>query len=135
MIDLEAHLRHRRDVEGRKLFVPYVSGGLDDEWVDLVRAFADAGADAIEIGIPFSDPVMDGPVIQEASDRALALGATPPGLLTEAATLGTAGASSLPPPQATRRVDSARLAARAEAVFFTTAITELNGSRDVTGVS
>ena len=55
--------------------------------------------------------------------------------LTEAATLGTAGASSLPPPQATRRVDRARLAARAEAVFFTTAITELNGSRDVTGVS
>ena len=38
---------------------------------------ADAGADAIEIGIPFSDPVMDGPVIQEASERALAAGATP----------------------------------------------------------
>ena len=62
---------------GRKLLVPYVTGGLGDDWPDVVRAFADAGADAIEIGIPFSDPVMDGPTIQEASERALAPGATP----------------------------------------------------------
>lgn len=82
MIDLEAHLRARRD-RGRKLFVPYVSGGLDAEWVDLVRAFADAGADAIEVGIPFSDPVMDGPTIQEASDRALSRGTTPLSVLGE----------------------------------------------------
>ena len=46
--------------------------------------------------------------------------------LTEAATLGTDGVSSPPPPQATRRVDNARLAARAEAVFFTTAVTKWN---------
>lgn len=46
-----------------------------------------AGADAVEIGIPFSDPVMDGPTIQEASDRALRDGATPAGLLAEAALL------------------------------------------------
>ena len=82
MIDLEAHLRARR-AEGRKLFVPYVSGGLDPEWVDLVRAFADAGADAIEVGIPFSDPVMDGPTIQEASDRALERGTTPHSVVAE----------------------------------------------------
>lgn len=82
MIDLEAHLRARR-AGGRKLFLPYVSGGLDAEWVDLVRAFADAGADAIEVGIPFSDPVMDGPTIQEASDRALARGTTPLSVLGE----------------------------------------------------
>ncbi len=80
MIDLEAHLRAER-AKGRKLLVPYVSGGLDDEWVDLVRAFADAGADAIEIGIPFSDPVMDGPTIQEASVKALERGTTPPQIL------------------------------------------------------
>ena len=49
----------------------------------MVRAVADAGADAIEIGIPFSDPVMDGPVIQEASERALAAGATPQGILAQ----------------------------------------------------
>ncbi len=82
MIDLEAHLRRRR-AEGRKLFVPYVSGGLDGEWVDLVRAFADAGADAIEVGIPFSDPVMDGPTIQEASVRSLERGTTPHTVVAE----------------------------------------------------
>ena len=73
---LESALRSARD-GGRKLLVPYVTGGLGDDWVDVVRAVADAGADAIEIGIPFSDPVMDGPVIQEASELALRHGATP----------------------------------------------------------
>jgi len=63
--------------------VPYVTGGLGADWLDVVRAAAAAGADAIEIGIPFSDPVMDGPVIQEASARALAAGATPAGLVAE----------------------------------------------------
>lgn len=82
MIELEAHLRRRRE-GGAKLFVPYVSGGLDEDWVDLVRAFADAGADAIEVGIPFSDPVMDGPTIQEASVRALARGTTPISVVSE----------------------------------------------------
>jgi tryptophan synthase alpha chain len=72
--ELEAHLRARRDA-GRKLLVPYVTGGLGKDWADVIRAFADAGADAIEVGIPFSDPVMDGPTIQEASDRALRDGA------------------------------------------------------------
>jgi tryptophan synthase alpha chain len=68
---------------GRKLLVPYVTGGLGDEWPEVVRAVADAGADAIEIGIPFSDPVMDGPTIQEASERALAGGATPVSILEQ----------------------------------------------------
>jgi tryptophan synthase alpha chain len=77
---LEAHLRSRRDA-GRKLLVPYVTGGLGPDWLDVVRAVAAAGADAVEVGIPFSDPVMDGPVIQDASARALALGATPAGLV------------------------------------------------------
>ena len=77
---LEAHLRERRDA-GRKLLVPYVTGGLGDQWLDVLRAMADAGADAIEVGIPFSDPVMDGPTIQEASQKALDLGATPIGIL------------------------------------------------------
>ena len=70
---------------GRKLLVPFVTGGVTDDWVDIVRACANGGADAIEIGIPFSDPVMDGPVIQEASVRALARGATPVSVLAEAA--------------------------------------------------
>lgn len=80
---LESHLRAQRDA-GRKLLVPYVTGGLDDEWPDVVRAIAAAGADAIEIGIPFSDPVMDGPTIQAASLRALRGGATPTSIIREA---------------------------------------------------
>jgi tryptophan synthase alpha chain len=75
-MDLEAHLRERR-AAGQKLLVPYVTGGLGREWCDVVRAVIDAGADAVEIGIPFSDPIMDGRTIQEASQRALDLGATP----------------------------------------------------------
>lgn len=76
MIPLESALRAARD-QGRKLLVPYVTGGLGDHWVDTLMAMAAAGADAIEVGIPFSDPVMDGPTIQEASARALELGVTP----------------------------------------------------------
>lgn len=72
---LETHLRQRRDA-GAKLLVPYLTGGLGD-WTEVVRAVADAGADAVEIGIPFSDPVMDGPTIQAASERALVEGTTP----------------------------------------------------------
>jgi tryptophan synthase alpha chain len=79
---LEAALREARDGRGRKLVVPYITGGLGADWLDTARAAADAGADAIEIGIPFSDPVMDGPVIQEASERALRAGATPQSILT-----------------------------------------------------
>ena len=79
---LEAHLRARRDA-GAKLLVPYVTGGLGERWTEVLAAMAAAGADAVEIGIPFSDPVMDGPTIQEASQRALDLGATPAGILAE----------------------------------------------------
>ena len=77
---IEQALRARRDA-GRKLLVPYVTGGLGDDWVRVVEAVAAAGADAVEVGIPFSDPVMDGPVIQEASQQALAGGATPASIL------------------------------------------------------
>ncbi|MBI1844412.1 MAG: tryptophan synthase subunit alpha [Actinobacteria bacterium] len=73
---VETTLRAHRD-RGRKLLVPYVTGGLGDNWALVLPALAAAGADAIEIGIPFSDPVMDGPTIQEASAAALAGGATP----------------------------------------------------------
>ena len=78
---LEVDLRKRRDA-GRKLLVPYVTGGLGDDWTEVVRAFAAAGADAIEVGIPFSDPVMDGPTIQEASEAALEQGANLGSILT-----------------------------------------------------
>lgn len=77
---LEAHLRERRST-GSKLLVPYVTGGLGPRWTEVLEAMEAAGADAIEVGIPFSDPVMDGPTIQEASQRALDDGATPVGIL------------------------------------------------------
>ncbi|MBC8364087.1 MAG: tryptophan synthase subunit alpha [Actinobacteria bacterium] len=79
---VEIALRGRCDAGGKAL-VPYVTGGLGDDWTDTVRAVADAGADAVEIGIPFSDPVMDGPTIQAANDRALASGATPMSILDQ----------------------------------------------------
>jgi tryptophan synthase alpha chain len=72
---LERELRAKRDA-GRKLLVPYITGGYPG-WEDAIRAAAANGADAVEIGIPFSDPVMDGPVIQQASQAALDDGATP----------------------------------------------------------
>ena len=80
MPELEAALRARRDGGGRA-FVPYVTGGLPGVDAELLQALRDAGADAIEVGIPFSDPVMDGGVIQEASAAALAAGAHPSDIL------------------------------------------------------
>ncbi|MDA8375174.1 MAG: tryptophan synthase subunit alpha [Actinomycetota bacterium] len=79
---LEARLRSRR-AGGAKLLVPYVTAGLTDDWVRVVEAVAAAGADAIEIGIPFSDPIIDGPVIQAASQTALERGVTPASALAE----------------------------------------------------
>ncbi len=82
---LEDHLRAKR-AEGRKLLLPYVTGGYPiADWPRLIEGFAQAGADAMEIGIPFSDPVMDGPTIQEASALALESGVTPTSVLDEVA--------------------------------------------------
>ena len=75
MKSLERDLRALRD-GGRKLLVPYFMGGVTADWTEHVEAAVHAGADAVEIGIPFSDPMMDGPVIQEAALRALARGTT-----------------------------------------------------------
>ena len=78
---LEAEFRAKRDA-GHKLLVPYITGGYPG-WQDAIRAAAAAGADAVEIGVPFSDPVMDGPVIQQASQAALDAGATPAAILDD----------------------------------------------------
>ena len=82
---LEASLRTKREA-GRKLLVPYVTGGYPG-WQDAIRAASANGADAIEIGLPFSDPVMDGPLLQQASQRALEDGATPISILDAASRL------------------------------------------------
>ena len=78
---LETYVRKKRS-EGHKLVVPYITGGFKG-WTDAIRAAAANGADAIEVGIPFSDPVMDGPTIQHASETALRNGATPISILHE----------------------------------------------------
>ena len=61
-----------------KAFIPFVTAGDPELAVteELIVAMAEAGADLIEIGIPFSDPVAEGIVIQEADIRALASGTT-----------------------------------------------------------
>jgi tryptophan synthase alpha chain len=79
--DLGEHLKAKVQ-NGRKLVVPYLTCGLPTpgEFIDLYVELG-AHADAIEVGIPFSDPVMDGPVIQESSVRALEAGITVDGCL------------------------------------------------------
>ncbi|MBN8887782.1 MAG: tryptophan synthase subunit alpha [Rudaea sp.] len=61
---------------GRTGLIPFITAGdpSPDSVVPLMHALVDAGADLIELGVPFSDPMADGPVIQHASERALAKG-------------------------------------------------------------
>lgn len=68
---------------GRAAFIPYVTGGFphDDACAELIAGLDEVGAEVIEIGVPFSDPVADGPVIQAASQKALEAGATPAGVI------------------------------------------------------
>ena len=69
--------------EGRRAFVPYVMAGDPDAETSLaiLRGLPGAGADLVELGIPFTDPMADGPTIQRAGQRALARGATLGGVL------------------------------------------------------
>lgn len=62
--------------QGRKALIPYITCGdpFPEKTVELMLAMAEAGADVIELGVPFSDPMADGPVIQKAAERALAKG-------------------------------------------------------------
>ena len=69
--------------QDRAALIPYLTGGFPDprSWTETVVALDRAGADLIEIGLPFSDPLADGPVIQEASRRVLEAGLTTAGLM------------------------------------------------------
>jgi tryptophan synthase alpha chain len=73
-----------------KRLVAYVTGGITPDWTDNLLAYQDAGADAIEIGLPFSDPMLDGAVIQRASDAALARGVTVSSILADIAAVRAA---------------------------------------------
>lgn len=73
----------RAKERGRAAFMPFVVGGFPDpqSCMELITGLDAAGADLIEIGIPFSDPIADGPVIQQAGTMALAAGVTPRSVL------------------------------------------------------
>ncbi len=73
MSRIEAKFQELRE-SGRTALIPYVTAGDPDPdlTVPLMHAMVEAGADLIELGVPFSDPMADGPVIQAASERALA---------------------------------------------------------------
>ena len=75
MSRIDATFAALRD-RGRKALIPYVTAGdpYADGTVEIMLAMAGAGADVIELGVPFCDPMADGPVIQKASERALARG-------------------------------------------------------------
>ena len=66
----------RLQESGRKALVPYVTAGFPDADITpaLMHAMVAAGSDVIELGVPFSDPMADGPAIQKAGEKALALG-------------------------------------------------------------
>ncbi len=68
---------------GRKALIPYVTCGdpFADATPEIMLAMANAGADVIEVGVPFSDPMADGPVIQKAGERALSRGIGMPQVL------------------------------------------------------
>jgi tryptophan synthase alpha chain len=74
---VEAAFAAARD-QGRAALMPYLMGGFPDQETAnaVATAYADAGADLIELGVPFSDPLADGPVIHAADTAALAAGAT-----------------------------------------------------------
>ncbi|HET9645383.1 MAG TPA: tryptophan synthase subunit alpha [Burkholderiaceae bacterium] len=70
-----AQTMKRLRADGRKALIPYFTAGdpYPEATVDVMRGLAEGGADIIELGVPFSDPMADGPVIQKASERALAM--------------------------------------------------------------
>ncbi|HZD05220.1 MAG TPA: tryptophan synthase subunit alpha [Longimicrobiales bacterium] len=78
-----SHRFAERAREGRAVLIPYLTGGFPDRdaAADALVAVSDAGADVIELGIPFSDPLADGPTIQRASFLALQAGASVSGVL------------------------------------------------------
>jgi tryptophan synthase alpha chain len=71
---------------GRALLMPFLVCGYPDDgsFIDVARACGEAGADVLEIGIPFSDPIMDGPVIQDAATRVLGRGGSTAAMIARA---------------------------------------------------
>lgn len=87
----------RTRADGRAALMPYLTGGFPsrESFVDVAEAILSAGADVIEIGIPFSDPLLDGVAVQGSQQRALDAGTTPADCLAYAAELHARSAHPL----------------------------------------
>ncbi|WP_045879005.1 tryptophan synthase subunit alpha [Pseudofrankia sp. DC12] len=83
--------------EGRALLVGYLPAGYPsvDGAIEAIRAMVEAGVDAVELGLPYSDPTIDGPVIQEAVDAALRAGVTTADVLRTVEAVAETGAPTL----------------------------------------
>src|SRR5262249_10158066 len=83
--------------EGRTVLVGYLPAGFPsvDGAITAIRAMVEAGVDVVEVGFPYSDPVMDGPVIQRAAEAALAAGVRPADVLRTVSAAAEAGAPVL----------------------------------------
>jgi tryptophan synthase alpha chain len=94
--DLDRTFARARDEKRGALF-PYLTAGYPDpdQFVDLAVSVLAAGADALEIGIPFSDPLLDGPSIQHSTQEALDMGITPPRCIEYAAEIHARSAKPL----------------------------------------
>ena len=88
-----AEVIDRARAQGRAALIAYLPVGFPtlDRSIDAVRVLVDSGVDAIEFGVPYTDPVMDGPVIQEAADIALRGGTRPRDVITAIDQLSTGG--------------------------------------------
>jgi len=83
--------------ENRAALIGYLPAGFPsvDGSIEAMRAMVEGGCDVIEVGLPYSDPAMDGPVIQAAADKALALGTTTPDVIRAAGAVAETGAAAL----------------------------------------
>ena len=83
--------------ENRAALIGYLPAGFPDaaRSIELIVDMVDAGVDIVEVGLPYSDPLMDGPDIQEAVDIALSVGTTPDTVLDTVAAISAAGATAL----------------------------------------
>ena len=83
--------------DNRAVLIGYLPAGYPsvDGSIDAMRAMVEGGCDVIEVGLPYSDPAMDGPVIQAAADQALTRGTTTPDVIRAAGAVAETGAAAL----------------------------------------
>lgn len=87
----------RAKADGRAALIGYLPAGFPDpdSSIKVIEAMVEGGCDVVEVGLPYSDPTMDGPTIQRAADTALAAGTTPPDVLRVVEATAATGAAAL----------------------------------------